>query len=427
MIMIMMQKDCHERPDRFCKRTNSFAALGGIKRKIRIKSIVFSLVLLVAISLSGGCAGTGGTNSDIDGGEEPFLFNSSAPHRFLNAEDYILLNADQPYFIDKKTGIIRPLILNPLERLLEKEQGGITTSGNSKVVHVSGNRAYILQNDYASMRLDAAAFDLSCVDLHTFDQSDLLSVGERVHERRFLPSPDLKETQDETGYFNDALQNGIGESPVMVARYFVLKNNLYTIENSKLCRRDLTGGLVSVLADDLYLRTQVSCDGVRIYYVNNKMELMEYTLKSSSLRKVTDDKVGGLYVSDDAVYYKNLANGQAVYRYDKQTGKVKKISDSDIPDMQAVASWLYYLDAEGRLCRMPSTGGESEVVINDAVGDYCVDAPGQSIYYETYKQIDGATSSVYYRVDGIDGTGGEGGKDSDALVSELKLPPAGTL
>jgi hypothetical protein len=395
------------------------------------------ITLLVVVSLVGGCAGNdGNVGNDGDAGnagsayghidgtdgakDTPFLFNSLASHRFLGAKNYVVLNAEQLYFIEKKTGIVRPLILNPLERLLEEEREGLVTFNNSKIAHVSGNRAYILENDYLSMRPDVAAFDLFYVNLENFDQISLLSVGKRVHEYRFLPLPSLMPDQDRLrGYFDDASENSTGENAALVARYFVLSGALYTIENNTLCRRGLSGGPVSVLADDLYPRTQVSCDGERIYYVNNRMELMEYRLKNDHSRKVTDAKVNGLYVSHDAIYYKDLANGQALYRYDKQAGTVKKISDSDLPAMQAVASWIYYLDADGKLCRMPSKGGESEMVIDDEIGDYYVDEFDQSIYYETYEQIDGEFERVYYRVDGIDGAGGAGGKDGNAVILKL--------
>jgi len=329
-----------------------------------------------------------------------FLYNSTASPLFSGSDNYVFLNTDQPYFIDKASGTVRPLILDPLDRLVAKDYGDAIVGNDRKFLCTVGNKAYILENDYSALGIGSASFELSCVDLKSFDKTTVIQVGTGGQDSSFLGLKGLFSNSNPSshGYFDDSDTGGSARS-VLVSHYFVLGNNLYTVENNSLCRRNLATGACSVLTDDLNLRLALSCDGEYIYYLSSSYTLKKLSLQDGSVDTLIDTSLEGLYVSTDFVYYEDIVDGHSLYRYDKVNGRTKKILDSPANGIQEVGAYLYYLDSDWKLKRLPLEGGESEPVSDQEMSDFYIDAETSTIYYETIATVDGETANVYYRMD----------------------------
>ena len=357
------------------------------------RAAVLWLAALLTLPLSG-CSPSGAVDSG-----SPFLFNSSTPYIVWGADGYIVINADQPYFVDKGTGVVRPLILDPLERYYVREYDGAVGDTGLKSLFVVDGGAYILENDFSMPHSGAAAFSVAYVDLESFDKSTVIEVGGKRRHNDFLALEELFSLQGTSaqGYFDDALAGLSGFT--LVYKYFVLGNSLYAIEGNKLCRYGLSTGASSVLLEGIGSRLEVSCDGEYIYYVNDSYALWRLSLKSGAANLLVDTPVEGLYVSADSVYYKDLTDNRKLYRYDKNTGSTAMVGDFPVNGMQIAGHYLYYLDADWRLLCMPPEGGEGEMVIDEEVTAFYVDDSSNTVYYQTTELVNDEPTKVFYQMD----------------------------
>ncbi|MCL1879292.1 MAG: DUF5050 domain-containing protein [Actinomycetia bacterium] len=377
-----------------------------MRQALGVKLLLLSAVLL--LSLLPGCKAPEAAVL-----ETRFLYNSATSAYFWEAGDYVLINPDQPYFVDKSSGIVRPLVLDPLERMYVREYQGVGTNGNSKLLAVAANKAYILEADYSRIwQIDGASFTLDCVDLTNFSKVTVAKAGSATEGsgaatlRQYLfpgngESSTAPGTAGAGGYFDNDTAGSM--LPSVVISFFVCGNNLYTLERNQICRRPLGNNTTPVvLADDLGNSSYYSCDGEYLYYIDRHGIIRRLPLAGGEASTLLDARAKYLYVSTDAVYYTDISDN-GLYRFDKASGHSQRLADSPDFGIQVSGQDLYYLGTDDKLRRISTTGGQSQQVSSEKMAEFYVDAVSNSIYYLSLEQDPETGLEIYYRID----TGGQ--------------------
>ncbi|MDR2714053.1 MAG: DUF5050 domain-containing protein [Coriobacteriales bacterium] len=357
-------------------------------------SVGWLIILLMLPFIGCSCSGARPDDS-------PFLFNSSASYCLWDTDGYILINADKPYFFNKHTSVIKPLLLDPLRGYYAEEYDGIVGDINYKILFATRNGAYVLENDYSMLSSGTPSFILLYVGFDGFNVETVLEVHKKRKHNDFLAFEELFSLRGTSAqfYFDDELTSLWDFAAVH--EFFVLKGNIYTIESNRVCRYNLSTGQSLVLIENLGPRLEVSCDGEYIYYVSDNFSLCRLSLKTGTTSVIVVEPVEGIYVNSDSVYYKNIADDFNLYRYSKDTGFSALITNFLVNEMQTVGKYLYYVDSDYRLLRMPSDGGDSEVLVDTEVLTFCVDSRNHFIYYQTAERAGEEYINVFYRIDDL--------------------------
>ncbi|MCL2137628.1 MAG: DUF5050 domain-containing protein, partial [Coriobacteriia bacterium] len=178
--------------------------------------------------------------------------------------------------------------------------------------------------------------------------------------------------------------------------FFVIDDQLYTLENEKLCRRDIRMGKYEVLADGININ-EVACDGEFIYYIDKEYSIRALSLEDGSNRTVISRRASSVYLYGGYLFYEDLSDSRSLYRYDLSLNVTDKLVEGICFDTQIVDDSVYFIQGNDTLYKIPITGGEIEEVLID-VHMYYVDPSDLSIYYELSNGVY-EPHGDYYRMD----------------------------
>lgn len=311
---------------------------------------------------------------------DKFLFNRSSIHLF-ESKDYIVLNVDDGYLYERETGRLIPLKIDPLERFAVPKQIDGMNASVTTPIFTSPEKVYILNNLHDE-NISASEFQIEALSLNSLTKKTLYQTISRNSKDEFLGLKKLfKQTNTYDFEFDDS---GVVEITSFgeIYHFFIYDNILYTVENYQIHSYNLQNGKEKTIVEDRIKGESIACDGENIYYLTIMNDLCFYNIEHQESKKLTNEKVSDFYISENNIFFKNLSDNGALYRYDKASAKTDKISDIIFRSIQADNQYIYFQDPQTeKICRIGLNGKDCKVIIDQAVSDYIILSDSDNIVF----------------------------------------------
>ncbi len=256
---------------------------GGYKTQINVKIPVIIMSILMLFSLSG-CSSDRTENVVYNAGENLF---------FAQNDDYYFVSNDTGITaVSKDTGASHELITDAFK---------ISEDMDCRVM-VCGDYLYY----YDHNRLNNSIIKISLSDMTSSD---------------FL-SPEA----DKGGFLGISLNGNIKDlSNRMIHSFFTNEKELYIIFSGGNGIYRLSGNQFEcIISERLYENTKVCFDGNRIYYINRKLELKSYDVKSGDTEIISGDFTKSVYYDGTRLLY---SNSKGIFSLNTVDNSMDRLSD----------------------------------------------------------------------------------------------------
>lgn len=309
-----------------------FALLMAIQKKFQLKwrrspTVCYTMaVSSVVVSLLAGCLLTGCAYSKT---YNRTVYNM-ADARYYETEQY-LIYVDYNEYLDgiltvenKETGERTPLVRDVLQSSYQVMD----------CIYGHGNYVY-----YIKMTADKSEMILyEMYDCFLVQEVDLTDFSERtvfrvdLKEKNLLGSAFSAEKED-VSFFVSFFMGSQG--------FFVDEQYIYFISPADICRMDRVTGKKETLIETLQI-TDVAYDGVYIYYLNEKSELVQYSIAEKVEYVVPDVVAKRFYLYGDSLYFLNREKQGGICKMDMATYHISRLSDKTATWLVGDDTWLFF-------------------------------------------------------------------------------------
>ncbi len=285
---------------------------GGHKMQKDVKIPVIIMSILMLFSLSG-CSSSKVENVVYNAGENLF---------FAQNDDY--------YFVSNDTGIT-------------------AVSKDTGASHELITDAFKISEDM-DCRVTACGDYLYYHDHNSFDNSI-----NRISLLDMTSSDFLSPKANNGGFLGISISSGNDSSVGLLDLFFTDGKDLYIVFSGVDGIYRLSGNqLECIVSERLYKNTKVSFDGQKIYYINRRLELKSYDVKSSVTEIISGDFTKSVYYDGTRLLY---SNSKGIFSLNIRDNSTYKLSDEIADELssdgeQIVFSQngaLYLLDDQKQL------------------------------------------------------------------------------
>ncbi len=285
---------------------------GGHKMQKDVKIPVIIMSILMLFSLSG-CSSSKVENVVYNAGENLF---------FAQNDDY--------YFVSNDTGIT-------------------AVSKDTGESHKLITDAFDISGDM-DCRVTACGDYIYYHDHNSFDNSI-----NRISLLDMTSSDFLSPKANNGGFLGISISSGNDSSVGLLDLFFTDGKDLYIVFSGGDGIYRLSGNeLECIVSERLYKNTKVSFDGQKIYYINRRLELKSYDVKSSVTEIISGDFTKSVYYDGTRLLY---SNSKGIFSLNIRDNSTYKLSDEIADELssdgeQIVFSQngaLYLLDDQKQL------------------------------------------------------------------------------
>lgn len=357
---------------------------------MQIKRCIVWLLAFSIIFAIGGCSPS---SLKIENGD--FIFNRSSIHLF-DADDYIVLNIDDGYLYEKEAKRLIPLKIDPLERYKASDTMHGTDNSSTVPIFTSRKQVYIL-NNLNKENILASDFQIEALNLNSLSKETIFQTISPNSKDEFLGLKKLfKQTNNYDFEFDE---NGVAEitSIGTIFHFFIYNNFLYTEENYQIHCYNLKNGKNKVIVDDRIKGESIAFDGKNIYYLTMMNDLCFYNIEHKNNGKLIENKIAEYYISENYIFFKNLSDNGALYRYDKASAKIEKISDIVCQSIQSDEKYIFFTDPQTeKIYRIGRDGKDCKVIIDQAVSDFIILSDSNNIVFTVENNVSFSQSTSVY-------------------------------
>ena len=137
--------------------------------------------------------------------------------------------------------------------------------------------------------------------------------------------------------------------------FFVNEQSVYVISSTEICRFDRLTGQKETLIE-IPVISDAAYDGTYLYYLNEKSELIQYSLEEKTGYVVPDIIAKRFYLCGDTLYFLNRKEYGAVFQWNKVTYAISKLSDKTASCLMGDERFLFYCSA-GSFYRIDTSSG----------------------------------------------------------------------
>lgn len=278
---------------------------GGYRseKHTKIPAIIVSVMMMFSLS---GCSSDKTENIAYNAGENLF---------FVQNDEYFFVSDDNGITaVSKASGVSHKLVADAFK-----------TSSMDCRVTVCGDYLYYC-------------------DRNTMDNSiNRISLSDMTSENL------ISSETDKGGFLGISLNHSGDLSEKMIDSFFTDGSNLYvTLDDDGIYR--LSGNRFRcIISERLYKNTKVSFDGNKIYYINRRLELKSYDLKSSNTETISGNFTKAVYYDGTRLLYSNSSGIFSLNTRDNSTDKLSdEIADELSSDGKSIVfsknGALYLLD-----------------------------------------------------------------------------------
>ena len=306
-------------------------------------AILISFVLLFLCSCS---------NSNITY-DNALVFNNKQLNYYTENNRYIFtINGDEPCYFDKLSGETGFLIK---DCFYDKKTSGYYVSS------IFSNEEYV----YYLKNYGMNNYEISEICLDDFDEKNIYrDFKNKLQENSFLniTSPPTNEN------YNMLLNFFV----VNECLYIIMSDGVYfkPINKSNRIRKIIDGSM-----------TYVSYVDGNIYYINDEMDLIKYSVKTKRSSILTKNKCMWVIACRKKLYYSNLYNKGYVYSIDFSGKNEQLFLKQSVSEVAIDEDYLYYSNLEDNrnLYHIKHDGTENEILCNKVC--YVIDALDDRIYF----------------------------------------------
>ncbi len=256
---------------------------GGYKTQINLKIPTIAMSIVILFSLSG-CSSRKAENIVYNAGENLF---------FAQNDDYYFVSNDTGITaVSKDTGASHELITDAF-RISEVMDCRVMICGD-----------YLYYHDH-----DPLDNSINRISLWDMTSKNLLS-----------------SEADKGGFLGISLNGNKKDlSDQMIYSFFTNERELYIIFSGEDGIYKLSGDqLECIISERLYENTKVCFDGNRIYYINRRLELKSYDVKSGDTEILSSDFTKAVYYDGTRLLY---SNSKGIFSLNTADNSTDKLSD----------------------------------------------------------------------------------------------------
>lgn len=279
-----------------------------------------------------------------------FILVIAAAIVFIGAAVYLAYRYYSGYRMGKSIKI--PAIV--MSVVIMFSLSGCSSRNVEKIIYNAGESLFFAQNsDYffvsddtgisavskdsgASHKLITDAFEISddmdcrvtvCGDyLYYHNHNALTNAISKIYLSDMTNEDVLSPERDKGGFLGISLSNGKGDlSEQLLNSFFTDGKDLYIVFLGGDGIYRLSGNeLECIVSERLYKNTKVSFDGQKIYYINRRLELKSYDVKSGDNEIISGDFTKAVYYDGSRLLYSN-SNG--IFSLNIDNNLTDKLSD----------------------------------------------------------------------------------------------------
>lgn len=253
------------------------------------------------------------------------------------------------------------------ERIIYNAGESLFFAQNDDYYFVSDNTGItaVSKDSGASHKLITDAFNISsdmdcrvtvCGDyLYYHDRNPLDNSINRISLLNMTSENLLSSETDKSGFLGISLNGDKGDlSEQILDSFFTDGSNLYVILGGDGIYRLSGKRFECVIPERLYKSTKFCFDGNRIYYINRRLELKSYDVKSGDTEIISGDFTKAVYYDGTRLLYSNSKGIFSLNTSDNSTDKLSdEIADELSSDGKSIVfsqkSALYLLDNQKQL------------------------------------------------------------------------------
>lgn len=262
---------------------------GGYKMRkyMKIPTIIMSIIMLFSLS---GCSSDKADKVVYNAGESMF---------FAQNDDY--------YFVSDDSGVTA----------VSKDTG----------------KSHKLITDAFSISSDMDCRVTVCGDyLYYHDRNSLDNSINRISLLDMTSESLLCSATDKSGFLGISLNSKSDLSEKIIDSFFTDSSNLYVTLGGDGIYRFSGKRFECVIPERLYKGTKFCFDGNRIYYINRRLELKSYDVKSGDTEIISGDFTKAVYYDGTRLLY---SNSKGIFSLNSDDGSTDKLSDEIVDELSS--------------------------------------------------------------------------------------------